>query len=86
MNLFGNDHLRSWAFFGAAMVGGAVAYVAVPALRIQELALAWIAGWWTFTHFQHQHSLERSKFFFDLFKQFNDRYNGLNDDLPKNRR
>jgi hypothetical protein len=83
MNLLGNHHLRWWGVFAVALLGGAAAYALVPPLRIQELAFAWVAGWWTFTHFQHQHTLEKSRFFFDLFKQFNDRYNKLNDDLQR---
>lgn len=52
-----------------------------PHLRKQELVLAWVAGCWTVTHFQHQHALESNKFFFELFNRFNERYDAMNDAL-----
>src|SRR2546425_12392987 len=81
MTLTGNHHLRSWVVFLIALLVGAALYISVQALQRQELALAWIAGWWTFTHFQHQHSLEKSRFFFELFNRFNERYDAMNDRL-----
>ena len=81
MNLRSDGHARSWVIFLVGIGAGALLYVFVPSMRKQELALAWVAGCWAFTHFQHQHTLEANKFFFELFNRFNQRYDGMNNAL-----
>jgi len=83
MNLRSDGHARSWLIFLVGIIGGALLYVFVPAMRKQELVLAWVAGCWAITHFQHQHTLESNKFFFELFSRFNERYDGVNDELQR---
>jgi hypothetical protein len=53
----------------------------LPALRAPEVLVSLVAGAWTLVHFLHQHSLERNRFFFELFREFNRRYDALNDPL-----
>jgi hypothetical protein len=76
-----DGHMKWWVVFLAALLVGSTLYIAIPSLQHKELAVAWIAGWWTFTHFQHQHSLEKTKFFFELFNRFNERYSKMNEGL-----
>lgn len=83
MNFRSDGHARSWLIFLAGLLGGALLYAFVPALRKQELVLAWVAGCWAITHFQHQHTLESTKFFFELFTRFNERYDSMNDKLQR---
>lgn len=81
MRVKSDGHARSWLIFGIGMGAGVVLYALLPAARTQELALAWVAGCWALTHFQHQHTLESSKFFFELFNRFNQRYDSMNEQL-----
>lgn len=81
MNLRSNGHTRSWVLFLGTLSLGALLYFWVPAVRKQELVLAWVAGCWAFTHFQHQHTLAANRFFFELFVRFNERYDGMNEAL-----
>jgi hypothetical protein len=81
MNLRSHGHARSWLIFLIGISAGALVYALEPGVRKQELALAWVAGCWAITHFQHQHTLESNKFFFELFNRFNQRYDGMNDAL-----
>jgi hypothetical protein len=76
-----DGHARSWLIFVIAISAGVLLYVLLPAARTQELALAWVAGCWAVTHFQHQHTLQSNKFFFDLFTRFNQRYDTMNNCL-----
>ena len=78
-----NFHNRAWIIFVVGIVGGAVLYTAFVGLRRPEFVFGWVAGCWALTHFQHQHHLERAKFFCDLFNRFNERYNQLNDRLQR---
>jgi hypothetical protein len=81
MNLRSNGHARSWLLFLIGISAGALLYAFAPAVRKQELVLAWVAGCWAITHFQHQHTLESNKFFFELFNRFNQRYDEMNNAL-----
>lgn len=81
MNLRSNGHARSWVIFLVGVGVGLGLYALAPAVRKQELALAWVAGCWALTHFQHQHTLAANKFFFELFNKFNERYDKINEAL-----
>ena len=89
-----NDHMRTpfrlgrrqsypWWFVGLIAVAGAVFYCLPAAKQTPELLLSLLGSIAAFFHFlyaQHNTNTER---FVGLFKEFNARYDALNDDLNR---
>lgn len=73
----------AWKIFFALMVILAAVWAMFPGIRSNELALGWIGSAWAFCSFWQQQDLEKTRFFFELFNRFNERYNVLNDDLDR---
>ena len=73
----------AWKIFGALILMLAVVWALFPSIRGSELALGWIGAAWAFCSFWQQQDLEKTRFFFELFNRFNERYNVLNDDLDR---
>jgi hypothetical protein len=76
-----NSHITAWVLFLLGLGVGAIFYGTFPEVRKPELVFTWVAGCWAVTHFQHQHHLERSRFFCERFNRFNERYNEMNNRL-----
>ena len=53
----------------------------IPAIQTGEVVLGWVGASWAVCSFWQQQDLEKTRFFFELFNNFNERYNALNDDL-----
>jgi len=70
-------------FFGGLIAILLILLSAVPDLRSNELVLGWVGSAWALCSFLQAQELERTRFFFDLFNRFNERYNALNDDLDR---
>lgn len=54
-----------------------------PILRTSEIVLGWVGASWAVCSFWQQQDLEKTRFFFELFNNFNERYNLLNEDLDQ---
>ncbi len=78
-----NGHTRAWMLLVVGLVAIGLAYFALPAFREPELVLASAGGVWALSNFLHQQELAHTRFFFELFNRFNERYDEVNNDLQR---
>lgn len=78
-----NGHARAWMLLVIGLVAIGLGYFLVPAFRAPELVLASAGGVWALSNFLHQQELAHTRFFFELFNRFNERYDKINNDLQR---
>lgn len=76
-----NGHMRAWIWFLGALIVGSLIYIVLPEKPDGTIVVGAIGALWALTHFWHQHELEKNRFFFQLFVQYNERYDKLNNKL-----
>jgi hypothetical protein len=77
--------LRNKRWYPLVFLGGFAAAIAAwlifPAVHRPELLVSFVGGLAGFTYFLYRQHLDEAKLFKELFAEFNNRYDALNDDL-----
>lgn len=76
-----NGHWKAWLCLVVGLIAGAISFVLFAEVRETQVAIAWVGSVWAITYFLHQHELEKNRFFLELFREFNQRYDRMNDHL-----